>query len=86
MTIRIGRRLVETVGAGQSEVDIIDLVDTTIVVLVPESGDAIQSIKAGLLEIADIFVVNKKGRDGADQVVADLESMISMDSSTKCGG
>jgi LAO/AO transport system kinase len=67
---------VETVGVGQSEVDIKDLVDTTAVVLVPESGDSIQAMKAGLLEIADVFIVNKKDRPGADQVARDLEALV----------
>src|SRR5262249_13628081 len=57
--------LIETVGVGQSELDIMGLADTTVVVLVPESGDAIQTMKAGLLEAADIFVVNKADRAGA---------------------
>lgn len=70
--------LVETVGAGQSEVDIADLVDTTVVVLVPEAGDSIQAMKAGLLEIAHIFVVNKKDRDGADRVARDLEAYLGL--------
>jgi LAO/AO transport system kinase len=70
--------IVETVGAGQSEVDIADLVDTTLVVLVPEAGDSIQALKAGILEIADVFVVNKKDRPGADQVAAHLDAMMSL--------
>src|SRR5688572_12291594 len=61
--------IVETVGVGQSEVEIVGLADTTIVVLVPEAGDEIQGIKSGIMEIADIFVVNKADRDGADQFV-----------------
>ncbi|HSF05769.1 MAG TPA: methylmalonyl Co-A mutase-associated GTPase MeaB, partial [Methylomirabilota bacterium] len=64
--------LVETVGVGQTELDIMKLADTTIVVLVPESGDAIQTMKAGLLEAADVFVVNKADRSGADALVAEL--------------
>jgi len=72
--------LVETVGAGQSEVDIADLVDTTVVVLVPEAGDAIQAMKAGILEIAHLFVVNKKDRAGAEQLAHHLEATISMTS------
>ncbi len=70
--------LVETVGAGQSEVDVADIVDTTVVILVPEGGDSIQTLKAGILEIADIFVVNKKDRDGADRVASDVEAMLSL--------
>jgi LAO/AO transport system kinase len=64
--------LVETVGVGQSEVEIAGLADTTVVVLVPESGDEIQVMKAGLLEIADIFVINKSDRPGADEFVSNL--------------
>ena len=63
---------IETVGVGQVELDIAGVCDTTIVVLVPESGDSIQAMKAGLLEIADIIVVNKADRDGADRIVAEL--------------
>lgn len=70
--------IVETVGAGQSEVDIMNLVDTTVVVLTPESGDSIQALKAGMLEIADIFVINKKDRDGADRIAHDIEMMLSL--------
>ncbi len=68
--------LVETVGAGQSEVDIADAAHTTLVVLVPGLGDDIQAIKAGILEIADIFVVNKADLPGADQAVAALRGML----------
>ncbi|MGB2798902.1 MAG: methylmalonyl Co-A mutase-associated GTPase MeaB [Dehalococcoidia bacterium] len=68
--------LVETVGVGQTELDIVDAADTTVVVLVPEAGDAIQTMKAGLLEIADIFVVNKADREGADSLVSELEKML----------
>ena len=70
--------LIETVGAGQSEVDIVNLAHTTIVVDVPGLGDDIQSIKAGILEIADILVVNKADRPGADQSMHYLMSMIEM--------
>jgi len=63
---------VETVGVGQTELDIMKLADTTIVVLVPESGDAIQTMKAGLLEAGDVFVVNKADRSGADALMAEL--------------
>ena len=59
----------ETVGVGQSELDIADAADTTVIVLVPESGDSIQAMKAGLMEIGEIFVVNKADRDGADMTV-----------------
>lgn len=68
--------IIETVGVGQSEVDIAALADITIVVLVPEGGDSIQSMKAGLMEIADVFVVNKSDRPGADTFYNDLKKMI----------
>jgi len=68
--------LVETVGVGQAEVDIIKIADTTLVVLVPGLGDSIQTIKAGIMEIADIYVVNKADRSGVEQAVAELESLI----------
>lgn len=68
--------LIETVGVGQSELDIAQTADTTIVVLVPESGDSVQAMKAGLMEIADIFVMNKSDRDGADQVVSSLKNIL----------
>jgi LAO/AO transport system kinase len=64
--------LIETVGVGQSELDIMKLADTTVVVLVPESGDAVQTMKAGLMEAADIFVVNKADRAGAHGLMAEL--------------
>lgn len=67
--------VIETVGVGQSEVDIAALADITIVVLVPESGDNIQSMKAGLMEIADVFVVNKSDRPGADTFYNNLKKM-----------
>lgn len=67
----------ETVGVGQSELDIANNVDTTVVVLVPESGDSIQAMKAGLMEIGDIFVMNKSDRAGADQAVAALQFILS---------
>jgi len=65
--------LVETVGVGQTELDIIRQADTVVVVLVPESGDAVQTMKAGLMEVADIFVVNKADRDGADSLVTEIK-------------
>jgi GTPase len=68
--------LVETVGVGQTELDVMRLADTTIVVLVPEAGDAVQVMKAGLLEIADVFVVNKADREGADRMKAELAQML----------
>jgi LAO/AO transport system kinase len=70
--------LVETVGVGQAEVEIASLADTTVVLLAPGMGDGIQAAKAGILEIADIFVVNKADRDGADQVARDLRYMLSL--------
>ena len=70
--------VIETVGVGQMELDIIDACDTVVVTLVPESGDAIQALKAGLMEIADIFAVNKADRPGADQMVYDLQSAMEM--------
>lgn len=68
--------IVETVGVGQSEVEIVGLADVTAVILVPEAGDEIQTMKAGLMEIADLFVVNKADRPDADQFVRNLRSML----------
>jgi LAO/AO transport system kinase len=68
--------IVETVGVGQSEIEIAGLADLTIVVVVPEAGDEIQTMKAGLMEIADIFVVNKADRPGADEFVKNLRLML----------
>jgi LAO/AO transport system kinase len=68
--------LIETVGVGQSELDIARTADTTAVVLVPESGDSIQAMKSGLMEIADLFVLNKADRDGADQAVGALKMIL----------
>jgi LAO/AO transport system ATPase len=70
--------LVETVGVGQSELEIASLADTTLVLLAPGMGDGIQAAKAGILEVADVFVVNKADRDGADQTVRDLRAMLSL--------
>jgi LAO/AO transport system kinase len=70
--------LVETVGVGQSEVEVAGLADTTIVLLAPGMGDGIQAAKAGILEIGDVFVVNKADRDGADATVRDIRHMISL--------
>ncbi|MCW2543035.1 MAG: putative GTPase [Frankiales bacterium] len=70
--------LIETVGVGQAEVEIASLADTTLVLLAPGMGDGIQAAKAGILEIADVFVVNKADREGADTVVRDLRSMLSL--------
>ena len=78
--------LVETVGVGQDEVEIVATVDTVLVVAVPGLGDDIQAIKAGILEIADIFVLNKSDRDGADRVARDLEMMMSLGHPTRSPG
>lgn len=68
----------ETVGVGQSELDVVKVADTIVVVLVPESGDSIQAMKAGLMEIADIFVLNKSDREGADIAVNAIKSVLSL--------
>jgi LAO/AO transport system kinase len=68
--------IVETVGVGQSEIEIAGLADATVVVLVPEGGDEVQTMKAGLMEIADIFAVNKSDRPGADSFVKNLRQML----------
>jgi LAO/AO transport system kinase len=68
--------LIETVGVGQAEIDIVRLADTVLVVAVPGLGDEIQNIKAGLMEIGDIFVVNKADREGADRTVAELQAWL----------
>jgi LAO/AO transport system kinase len=65
--------IIETVGVGQTELSVMDLADTTVVVTVPEGGDGVQVMKAGLNEIANLFVVNKADRDGADRIKAELE-------------
>lgn len=70
--------LIETVGVGQSEVDVVKAADTTLVVLVPGLGDDIQAIKAGILEIGDIFVINKADRDGAERLNSELEMMLDL--------
>jgi len=72
--------VVETVGVGQAEVDVAAATDTTLVVVSPGWGDAIQVAKAGILEIADVFVVNKADREGASAAVRDLQQMIAMGS------
>jgi len=72
------RIIIETVGVGQSELDISRTADSSVVVLVPESGDSIQTLKAGLMEIADLFVVNKVDRPGADRLVHELELMLGL--------
>jgi LAO/AO transport system kinase len=70
--------LVETVGVGQDEVEIAGTADVSLVVLVPGLGDEVQALKAGILEIADVFVVNKADRDGADRLVTQVEAMLSL--------
>ncbi len=72
------RIIIETVGVGQSELDVARTADTTMVVLVPESGDSIQTLKAGVMEIADVFVVNKSDRPGADRLRNDVELMLGL--------
>ncbi|MBN9109999.1 MAG: methylmalonyl Co-A mutase-associated GTPase MeaB [Pseudonocardia sp.] len=74
--------LVETVGVGQSEIEVVGLADTTLVLLAPGMGDGIQAAKAGILEIADVLVVNKADRDGAAQTVRDLRYMVSLGART----
>ena len=70
--------LVETVGVGQDEVDIVAVVDVTLVVLVPGLGDEVQTLKAGIMEVADLFVVNKADREGVERIVAEITSMLSL--------
>jgi LAO/AO transport system kinase len=70
--------LVETVGVGQAEVEVAALADTTLVLLAPGMGDAIQAVKAGILEIADVFVVNKADRPGADATYRDIQGMLGL--------
>jgi LAO/AO transport system kinase len=71
--------LVETVGVGQDEVDVVRSAHTTVIVVIPGMGDDIQAIKAGILEVGDIFVINKADREGADKTLSDLRLMIDMD-------
>ncbi|MBW2091573.1 MAG: methylmalonyl Co-A mutase-associated GTPase MeaB [Deltaproteobacteria bacterium] len=71
--------IIETVGVGQDEVEVVRTADLVLVVCIPGQGDAVQAIKAGIMEIADIFVVNKADYDGADQVVADIQAMLDLD-------
>ncbi len=75
-TFHFDHIIVETVGVGQSEIEIAGLADVTVVVVVPEAGDEVQTMKAGLMEIADIFVVNKSDRPGADTFVKNLRMML----------
>jgi LAO/AO transport system kinase len=74
--------IIETVGVGQVELDIAGAAHSTVVVLVPESGDAIQAMKAGLMEIGDLFCVNKSDREGADRMVMEIETMVEMKAKT----
>lgn len=76
--------LIETVGVGQVELDVVDACDTVAVVVVPESGDAVQTLKAGLMEIADVMVVNKADRPGSERIITDLENTMKMKS--ECAG
>ncbi len=71
--------IIETVGVGQDEVDIVRTADVSIVVIVPGTGDEVQALKAGIMEIADIFVVNKADRDGADRTAASIEAMLALE-------
>ncbi|HET7220470.1 MAG TPA: methylmalonyl Co-A mutase-associated GTPase MeaB [Vicinamibacterales bacterium] len=72
--------LIETVGVGQDEVDIVRTADISVVTIVPGTGDEVQALKAGIMEIADIFVVNKADREGADRTVASIEALLSLQS------
>jgi LAO/AO transport system kinase len=74
--------IIETVGVGQVELDIAGAAHSTVVVLVPESGDGIQTMKAGLMEIGDLFCVNKSDREGADRMVMEVETMVEMKAKT----
>ena len=78
--------IVETVGVGQAEVEIASLADTTVVMLAPGMGDGIQAAKAGILEIADLYVVNKADRDGADHTIRDLRNMMNLGREPLAGG
>jgi LAO/AO transport system kinase len=77
--------IVETVGVGQSEVEVVDLADTTVVLLAPGMGDGVQAAKAGVLEVGDLFVVNKADRDGARVTERDLRGMLRMGSGARSG-
>src|SRR5262249_7480512 len=71
--------LIETVGVGQDEVDIVRTADVSLVTLVPGTGDEVQALKAGIMEIADVFVVNKADREGADRLVATIEASLALE-------
>ena len=73
--------ILETVGVGQSELDVVQVADTTLVVLVPESGDSIQAMKAGLMEIADLFVLNKADREGSENAIQEIKAILHLRSS-----
>ncbi len=75
--------IVETVGVGQDEVDVMNIADTTCVVCVPGLGDIIQSMKAGVMEIADVFIINKSDRAGADQIYSEIEYLVAITSDIK---
>jgi LAO/AO transport system kinase len=75
--------IVETVGVGQDEVDVMNIADTTCVVCVPGLGDVIQSMKAGVMEIADVFVINKSDRPGADQIYSEIEYLVALTTDIK---
>ena len=77
-SLRLRSILIETVGVGQAEVEIASLADTSLVVVAPGLGDSVQAAKAGILEIADVFVVNKSDRPGAQEVIRDLRTMLAM--------
>lgn len=78
--------IIETVGVGQDEVDVVKSAHTTVILVIPGMGDDIQAIKAGILEIGDIFVINKADRDGADKTLSDLSLMLDMDPGKYSGG
>src|SRR6266550_106078 len=77
--------MIETVGVGQDEVDIVRTADISIVVLVPGTGDEVQALKAGIMEIADIFVVNKADRDDADRLVQSVAAMLALSEPKRSG-
>ena len=77
------RILIETVGVGQSELEVAQTADTTVVVLVPESGDTVQAMKAGLMEIGDLFVINKADREGAERAAFAIRSALELRSATR---
>jgi LAO/AO transport system kinase len=78
--------IVETVGVGQDEVDVVKMAQTTVIVTIPGMGDDIQAIKAGILEVGDIFVINKADREGVEKTLSDLRLMIDMDQKKHEGG